>query len=446
MDELKTPLYIFDTDKFAQRAQLVKEKFGSRTGLCFSIKANPFLLGSLPDVFDRIEVCSPGELAICERAGIDPAKIIFSGVNKTVADVARAMDDEVGTFTAESYLHAELIDRAAQERGRKVPMLIRVTGGSQFGMDEQDVLKLINRREDYEGIDFAGLHYFTGTQKKKPALIEKELDYISGFADRIRAETGFAIRKIEYGTGLAVDYFKENADELEAERLAAVSGKIQEIAQKYSLTIEMGRFFAAPCGYYLTRVMDTKTNCGIHYAILDGGLHQLKYDGQIQGMQIPQIIHIKNVCLTLGGLSKEAKSAERELKIGAENEPENVRRTAWNESEKNGKASVESEPESVRRTAWNGQDGVKKWTLCGSLCTTADVLARDVELENLEIGDLLVFCRTGAYSATEGMAVFLSREMPAVALYSEEGGLKMIRGPIYTDKFIANDKNICRLL
>ena len=459
MDELETPLYIFDTDKFAQRAQLVKEKFGSRTGLCFSIKANPFLLGSLTDVFDRIEVCSPGELAICERVGIDPAKIIFSGVNKTAADVARAMDDGVGTFTAESYLHAELIDHAARERGRKVPVLIRVTGGSQFGMDEQDVLKLINRREDYEGIDFAGLHYFTGTQKKKPALIEKELDYISRFADKIRAETGFIIRKIEYGTGLAVDYFKENADELEAERLAAVSGKIQEIAQKYSLTIEMGRFFAAPCGYYLTRVMDTKTNCGIHYAILDGGLHQLKYDGQIQGMQIPRIIHIKNECAASTEVKRELNESVcgsrrsekkegvgRELKISAENESESVRRAEWNESEKTGKTSAESEPESVRRAAWNGQDGVKKWTLCGSLCTTADVLARDVELENLEIGDLLVFCRTGAYSATEGMAVFLSREMPAVALYSEEGGLKMIRGPIYTDKFIANDKNICRLL
>ena len=135
------------------------------------------------------------------------------------------------------------------------------------------------------------MHYFTGTQKRKPAKIEKELDYITGFADRLKNETGFVVRRLEYGTGLAVDYFNEKADELETERLEAISAKVREVAENFELTIEMGRFFAAPCGYYLTKVMDVKTNCDINYAILDGGLNQLKYDGQIQGMQIPKIIH-----------------------------------------------------------------------------------------------------------------------------------------------------------
>lgn len=379
LTEVKTPSYIFDIDEFEKRARLVQESFGDKIKLCFSIKANPFLLGNLSTVFDKIEVCSPGELTICEKTGIDASKIIFSGVNKTAEDVERAMDDHVGTYTVESYLHAELINHNALKRGITVPVLIRVTGGSQFGMDESDVIDLINRRSDYSGIEFVGLHYFTGTQKRKPAAIEKELNYISEFAERLKVETGFEVQRIEYGTGLAVDYFKENADELEEERLAAITGKVRELGEKYDLTIEMGRFFAAPCGYYLTRVMDTKTNCDINYAILDGGLNQLKYDGQIQGMQIPQIIHLKGDGNT-------------------------------------------------------GSD-TAKWTLCGSLCTTADILARDVEFESLEIGDTLVFCRTGAYSAMEGMAVFLSREMPVISVYSESTGLKILRRLIYTDQF-----------
>jgi len=375
---VNTPAYVFDADLFARRAHLVKEAFGEKTGLCFSIKANPFLLAALPDVFDRIEVCSPGELTICEKTGMDMSKVIFSGVNKTRADIVRAMDDHAGVFTAESWLHVHLIDECARERGLCVPVLVRLTAGSQFGMDEADVLSLIERRAEFPGMQIVGLHFFSGTQKRKPALIEKELDRLTVFVEKVQSEYGFTLERLEYGTGLAVDYFAENAEELEKARLDAIASKIREVSEKIHLTVEMGRFFAAPSGFYFTRVMDVKTNEGIRYAIVDGGLNQLKYDGQIQGMQIPMIAHLK---------------ADGSAPKG------------------------EQEP----------------WTLCGSLCTTADVLARNAQFASLEIGDILVFERTGAYSVMEGMAVFLSREMPEVHLYSEKEGLRQVRGMILTD-------------
>lgn len=374
--QLPTPAYVFDSDLFAKRARLVKEAFGEKTGLCFSIKANPFLLGCLPEVFDKIEVCSPGELTICEKTGADMSMVIFSGVNKTPADVERAMADNVGTFTAESMLHLNLINDSALRQGKKVPLLLRLTGGSQFGMDEAEVLWIIEHRKDFAGVEIVGIHYFTGTQKRKVALIEKELALVADFVERVEKEYGFRLRKVEYGTGLAVDYFAEDADEKEAERLNAVAPAIRALSEQVELTVEMGRFFAAPCGFHFTKVMDTKTCCGVHYAILDGGLNMLKYDGQIQGMQIPAITH-----------------------LGAD----------------------DTAPE--------------KWTLCGSLCTTADVLARNAEFSGLKIGDTLVFHRTGAYSVMEGMAVFLSREMPVVALYSENTGLRIVRQRIDTDMF-----------
>jgi len=373
---LPTPSYVFDSDLFAKRAALVKEAFGPKTGLCFSIKANPFLLGCLPEVFDKIEVCSPGELTICEKLGADMSMVIFSGVNKTARDVQRAMTDNVGTFTAESMLHLHLINDCALRSGKQVPLLLRLTGGSQFGMDETEVLSIIRDRAHYPGINIVGIHYFTGTQKRKIALIEKELALVEAFVDKVEKEYNFRLERIEYGTGLAVDYFADNADEAEENRLNAVAPAIRALAEKVELTVEMGRFFAAPCGFHFTKVMDTKTCCGVNYAIVDGGLNMLKYDGQIQGMQIPVITH-----------------------IGKTQEP------------------------------------AEKWTLCGSLCTTADVLARNAEFSGLKIGDTLIFHRTGAYSVMEGMAVFLSREMPTVALYSEEKGLKVVRNQIDTDIF-----------
>ena len=157
--QIGTPSYVFDLDIFEKRVNLVKKYFGDKTGICFSIKANPFLLGRLPETFDKIEVCSPGELTICEKTGVDMSKIIFSGVNKTKADVERAADDKVGTFTAESMLHVELVNSAALSRNTVYPVLLRVTdvkGGSQFGMQDCDVIEIIKNRDSYKGIKIVG--------------------------------------------------------------------------------------------------------------------------------------------------------------------------------------------------------------------------------------------------------------------------------------------------
>ena len=290
--QIATPGYIFDLDLFRTRVKLVREAFGEKVGLCFSIKANPFLLKYLPEEFDKIEVCSPGELSICERIGADLGKIIFSGVNKTKKDVERAIDDGVNVLTVESRLHLQLIHDAARLRGKTVPVLLRLTAGSQFGMDRADVLDIIANRESYPHVEIVGIHFFSGTQKRKAAAIIKELDKLLAFFEEVQQQYDFRLQRLEYGTGLAVDYFTADAEESEAARLDAISEKIREVGEKTELTVEMGRFFAAPCGYYVNKVIDTKTCEGIHYAILDGGLNQLKYDGQIQGMQIPVISHI----------------------------------------------------------------------------------------------------------------------------------------------------------
>lgn len=375
-DKLGTPSYVFDEEVFEERANAVKNAFGENIGICFSIKANPFLLYALPKAFSAIEVCSPGELTICEKLGVSMDKVIYSGVNKGRSDIERALANGVGEITAESLLHLELINEAAQAYKKRPKVLVRVTAGSQFGIDEDALFNVVTNKSRYNCIDIVGIHYFSGTGKKKSSAIIKELDYLTCLTDRLLADYAFDVKRIEYGTGLAVDYFVADADKTELDRLEEISKAISNLGKKVALTVEMGRFFAAPCGFYLTKVADTKTNCGINYAILDGGLNQLKYDGQIQGMQIPQIIHLGE-----------------------------------------------------------GLDTPQDWTLCGSLCTTADVLARKVPLNNLKIGDLLVFCRTGAYSVTEGMALFLSREIPAVALRRKNGSIEVLRNKMNADPF-----------
>ena len=75
--------------------------------------------------------------------------------------------------------------------------------------------------------------------------------------------------------------------------------------------------------------------------------------------------------------------------------------------------------------------------LCGSLCTTGDVLVRDVELPRLQMGDVLAFENVGAYTVTEGIGLFLSHALPAVYLFHEDRTgeeLMLARGPMPTSK------------
>ena len=381
-NEVISPSYIFSEEEFASRAALVRESFGEDVNLCFSIKANPFLLGIMPDQISKVEVCSPGELDVCKSLNVPPEMIIFSGVNKSKEEIKVAFEYGVRNVTAESKKHIDYINSVAIEMDIKCDLLLRLSDESQFGIDGDELLGYIKNRNAYKGFKIVGLHYFTGTQKRRPSALIKEIDKFMAYIDRVEEDADFKIERIEYGTGLAVDYFSKDATEEEAARIKEIAPKIKELSKKADLTVEMGRFFAAPCGYYITEVMDTKVNDGVHYAIVDGGIHQLKYDGQTQGMQIPEITHIKS-------------------------------------------------PQSCNEVG----SGTNKWTLCGSLCTTADVIARSVEFTDLNCGDLLVFYRTGAYSMDEGISLLLSRDMPSIYILDKANKLNKVRNRVDTYKY-----------
>ena len=77
---MKTPSYVFYEKIFKDTVNAVKEMLGDNIPLCYSIKANPFLLNCVPDNLAKIEVCSPGELSICQKLNIPAERIIYSGI------------------------------------------------------------------------------------------------------------------------------------------------------------------------------------------------------------------------------------------------------------------------------------------------------------------------------------------------------------------------------
>lgn len=367
-----TPYYVFDTDELAKRAAMIKAALGN-IHLCFSIKANPFLLHHIPEGLDRVEVCSPGELEICIALGIDPSSIIYSGVMKEETDITRAITYGAGILTCESIRHARLESKVALSQGKKVDVILRLSSGNQFGMSLSDIEYIISNPDEFKGISVIGLHYYSGTQKSL-RKIKKDLEKIESAIITLDEKYGFKPQLIEYGPGLCVYYFEPDWEEKEKAALDEAAVVLKEFAEKYPLGIEMGRFLAASCGKYFTTVKDIKTQGDANYVILDGGIHHLNYFGQRMAMEVPPI-----------RFATEGKEAP---------------------------------------------DEEVDYTLFGSLCTVADVLVREVKLPRLDIDDVLEFGHCGAYSVTEAPALFLSRYLPAVYAYSSDKGYELLRDHI----------------
>ena len=360
-----SPLYIFDSQKAKNRINAIKGRLPKNARLCYAINANAFLVDSLKYEALLFEVCSPGDLPICEEKKLPPEKIVFSGVMKTQEDVGRAYKLNVNTITLESLTHCKyLINAIEQESEHSQDVIIRLTGNNQFGMSEKDVKKCIELLKPYANIHIRGIHFFTGTQKKLKKIAE-EISFIEDFCTKLQQETGITFKSIEYGPGLSYEYFSnqnqsENFFELEEfSKLIANSN--------YDYVIELGRYVASPCGKYITKIMDIKGDEKSRYIIIDGGINHINYYGQMMGMKTPKVQHIKS------GLNAE--------NAGEEN------------------------------------SATADYTIAGSLCTTADIVLRKLTLTSPRIGDLLVFSDIGAYSVTEGIYLFLSHPLPAVVMF-----------------------------
>lgn len=367
--EYGTPTFVFDTEYLRNRMTKIKEIVGENVHLCYSIKANPFLITTMLDCVEKLEVCSPGELRICERLKVDSDKIIYSGVSKREIDVEEALEYGAAVYTAESLGHVKRLNAEAVKRGVQVPIILRLSSGSQFGMSKENLCYAIEHRADYEGVIIEGIHYFVGTQRKKLTEQVKELEMLEALFAELQEKYDYQVKKLEYGPGLPVPYFSNENFEDTLAPLKEIASTLRDMAEKVHLTVEMGRFFVTECGYYITKIVDQKSNGSTNYAIIDGGMNHLNYLGQMMGMKVPVIHHLKQ-----------------------------------------------------------GTDTEKKdWCLCGSLCTTADIVVRQVEFTGLEEMDILVFANTGAYSVTEGIYLFLSRTMPRIVLYNGAGQTVLAR-------------------
>lgn len=359
-----TPLYLFDSNILKNRIEYLRKKLKGYS-LVYAVKANTFIVSELEDEVERFEICSPGEFDVCDNLNIPHEKMVISGVYKDEDTIDRIMSSrDIGRFTIESISQYELLTHLTSKYQCQIHVLIRLTSGNQFGVNEEELYRII--KEHQENLIIDGIEFFSGTQKHSSKRVNKEIDYLNEIINKVETELNFEIKEIEYGPGLPIFYFQD--DEFDEDTfLDEVSLALEKINHK-RVSLEIGRSIAASCGFYLTKVVDLKDNKVGSFAIVDGGIHHLVYYGASLGMKIP---HFEII--------------------------------GTNTSEE------------------------KTYNIFGSLCTINDILVKNITIPKLKIGDIFVFKNTGAYSVTEGISLFLSRDLPKVLINTKNNEIKVVR-------------------
>ena len=135
-----TPFYLFDGEALERRVAHLREVLPRDTALCYAVKANPFLAREVSALVERLEICSPGEYAICRQLGLEPEQYVIAGVYKDpqwMQELASREDVEKMICTVESMAQYHLLCQVARKHGRRLKLLLRLTSGSQFGLERQ---------------------------------------------------------------------------------------------------------------------------------------------------------------------------------------------------------------------------------------------------------------------------------------------------------------------
>lgn len=352
------PFYIYSGRDACENAAEVQRCLGSSVRLCYAVKANYFLAESLIDVAAGFEICSRGELDYCLENHVPAEKISYSGVWKSEEDVRRALKVGVRRFVLDSPRQLAMLQEFAD---KKVKVLLRLSSGNQFGMDAHEIVKVLSDESLSSDLEISGIHYYAGTQRQFTYQLEQDFRLLTESLEQFENQ-GISIKELQIGGGLGVPLF-ESDDIEECEKAADyLFSFIRNLAEYYQVTYECGRLIAANAGRYVAKVFEKKQRAGREILFVQGGSHHIRYHGNVVGQRT----------LFIDGVAKVKRQGERE------------------------------------------------YMLCGSLCSSADILSMKFKHCPMEIGDYVLFYNAGAYALQEASNIFLGMAMPGILIYNKD--------------------------
>jgi diaminopimelate decarboxylase len=351
--QVGTPCYVYSRATLERHWHAFDDVLQNHEHLvCYAVKANSSL--AILNLFARLgsgfDIVSQGELERVIRAGGDPAKVVFSGVGKTEAEMQRALEVGIHCFNVESLPELNRLNDVATAMGKTAPVSIRVnpdvdakthpyisTGLKQnkFGIDFSQALDVYRQAAQLSNIEIAGVDCHIGSQLSELSPFVDALKRMLVLIDQL-AEAGITLRHIDVGGGLGITYNSETPPSPQ-EYADAVLSELK--ARDLKIFIEPGRAIVGNAGILLTEVQYLKTGEDKNFAIVDAAMNDL----------IRPALY-----------------------------------SAWQDI-----VPVEK----------RSSNGFKMYDIVGPICETGDFLGKDRNL-NIQQGDLLAVCSAGAYGFT----------------------------------------------
>ena len=282
-----TPTYCYSYTQLKKNINNFKKNFKSFSPLiCFAIKSNTNLnlIREIQKFGLGADVVSMGELMMALKAGINPKKIVFSGVGKTSKEISYAIDKKILLINAESKSEIKEIDRIARLKKKKVQIGIRLnpntdaktlsqisTGKKEnkFGINEKIFLELISFCQNSKNINLECLSVHIGSQILDHKPYEKMLNVV----DKIIDKTKHKFKFIDLGGGMGISY-NDNSKKLNYQKYNTA---IKKFLKKHpsKIIFEPGRSIVGDVGFLISRIIYIKENDKKDFIILDAAMNDL---------------------------------------------------------------------------------------------------------------------------------------------------------------------------
>ena len=340
--------------------------------LFYAIKANSeaAILEALAPLVHGFEVASLGEVRKV-RAVDAEIPIIFGGPGKTDEEIEGAIDHRVSLLHVESLHELQRAAYIAEKRGVVLPILLRVNlrgplpsatlamagRPTQFGIDEELIPDAIRLALASEHLKLEGFHLHSLSNNLDALTHVRLVEYYCERVGQWASEFGLNISTLNAGGGVGVNYADLDSQFDWAQFTRELSAMLAEKGLPgVQVLFECGRYLTAHCGYYAVEVLDIKRNHGKNYVIIRGGTNHFRLPVSWQHSHPFVVVPVERW---------DYPFARRELQGDA-------------------------------------------ITVVGQLCTPKDVLATDIEVPSVRIGDVILFRYAGAYGWAISHHDFLS--------------------------------------
>jgi diaminopimelate decarboxylase len=286
-----TPFYCYSTATLRRHYDVFAGAFADVKSLvCYAMKANSnqAVVKTLAGFGAGADVVSGGELARARLAGIAPDKIMFSGIGKTAAELALAVDEGILCVNVESEAELELLSSIAAGKGRTANISVRVnpdvdakthakiaTGkaGDKFGIPISRARDVYAQAAKLPGLKVTGVDMHIGSQITELEPFDDAFALLSDFVRGLRAD-GHAISHIDLGGGLGIPYREDNEPPPHPDAYAKMVKRATRDLD-CTLIFEPGRLIAGNAGILVTRVLYLKRGEAKVFVIVDAGMNDL---------------------------------------------------------------------------------------------------------------------------------------------------------------------------